>query len=159
MALHFVLDANQVGRPFLAEPSTAKRPAQFKISLASPYSPYDVHSDPFNAQAGTSTRVRVTPNVKVSADGLQGGLSIAQRECRFRDENENMKLFSNYSLVGCRFECMLENAHEVCGCTPWNYPYIASGNIEICDMFGSHCFAKRMGDVQTGESCNCESDW
>ena len=53
---------------------------------------------------------------------------------------------------------MLERAHTVCGCTPWNFPYIASGDIEICDLFGSTCFFDLMSDTGFGEQCDCPED-
>ena len=45
--------------------------------------------------------------------------------------------------AGCRFECMLQNAYDTCKCTPWNFPYIETGEMEICDMFG------RLKDIST----------
>ena len=54
--------------------------------------------------------------------------------------------FENKSIspqAGCRFECMLQNAYDTCKCTPWNFPYIETGEMEICDMFG------RLKDIST----------
>lgn len=53
---------------------------------------------------------------------------------------------------------MLENAYDVCKCTPWNYPSITSGNLEICDMFGATCFDEMMSQVFIGEQCDCPED-
>ena len=103
-------------------------------------------------------RVRITPGYTSSADGLQDGLTIEQRKCRYRDENEKMKIFSDYTRAGCRFECMLDNAYDVCKCIPWNYPYIVTGEMEICDMFGAACYEELMGQVFIGEQCDCPED-
>jgi hypothetical protein len=67
-------------------------------------------------------------------------------------------LLTHLAQAGCRFECMLINAHKQCDCTPWNYPYVVSGKMEICDMFGNACFNKLISDVSYGESCGCLSD-
>ena len=85
-------------------------------------------------------------------------LSLHTFLLRYRDENELLKIFANYTRNACRFECMLERAHESCGCTPWNFPYIGKGEMEICDMFGSTCFYDLMSDIGYGEQCACEED-
>ncbi len=152
----FILDANSVGRPN-PDPGT-KRAADFRVALSDAFSPFDVQSEPVYVKAGTTTRIRVTPEVTGSAVGLQDSLSVAERECRYRDENENMKIFNDYTRAGCRFECMLDNAFDICQCSPWNYPYIKTGDIEICDMFGTACFNEMMSQVAFGEQCDCPSD-
>ena len=152
----FILDANKMGRPYM-QPGDGG-PANFKISLSGIYNPFDVKSGAMSIRAGTITRVRITPAYTSSAPGLQGALDINSRQCRFRDENELLKIFANYTRSACRFECMLERAHESCGCTPWNFPYIGKGDMEICDMFGSTCFYDLMSDIGYGEQCACEED-
>ena len=53
---------------------------------------------------------------------------------------------------------MLQNAYDTCKCTPWNFPYIETGEMEICDMFGSACFNDMMSQVVIGEQCDCPED-
>ena len=53
---------------------------------------------------------------------------------------------------------MLQNAYDTCKCTPWNFPYIETGEMEICDMFGSACFIDMMSQVVIGEQCDCPED-
>ena len=152
----FILDAHKMGRPYM-QPD-ADKPSNFKISLSGIYNPFDVKSGAMSVKAGTITRVRITPAYTSSAPGLQGALGIDDRACRYRDENEMLKIFANYTRSGCRFECMLERAHGSCGCTPWNFPYIGKGEMEICDLFGSTCFYDLMADIGYGEQCACEED-
>ena len=54
--LHFVLDSNVVGRPYI-QPGN-RNPGEFKLALSDIYGPFDIRSDPLSVKAGTSTRVR-----------------------------------------------------------------------------------------------------
>lgn len=92
-----VLNSNLNGRPN-NEPGN-RRATEFKVALSNIYGPFDVRTDPVFIKAGTSTRVRVTPGFTTAAAGIQEGLSIADRKCRFRDENEKMKIFADYTRV------------------------------------------------------------
>ena len=93
----FILDANKMGRPFM-QPERTKA-ANFKVSLSGIYNPFDARSSALSVKGGTITRVRITPEYTSSAPGLQDALGIEERSCRFRDENELMKVFANYTRV------------------------------------------------------------
>ena len=54
--LHFVLDSNVVGKPYI-QPGN-RNPGEFKLALSDIYGPFDIRSDPLSVKAGTSTRVR-----------------------------------------------------------------------------------------------------
>lgn len=95
--LHIILDANTLGRPYMQPPSDTA--AVFHLGLSNIFSPFDVRSDPLRVTAGALTRVRITPEFSTSADGLESSLSIEARQCRYHDESETMKIFSNYTQV------------------------------------------------------------
>ena len=80
-----------------------------------------------------------------------------KRNCRFRFENENMKVFKEYTQKRCTFECQLQLAGEICKCIPWNYPHTSDGQL-VCDYMGVWCFNKVMSEPSTQEKCQCPND-
>ena len=83
-------------------------------------------------------------------------LSEVRRNCRFRTENQGLKLFKQYSQNSCMFECHLAMATQNCGCVPWDYPHFErSGLSDICDGWGRYCFESVMKDTNRGFA-NCK---
>ena len=83
-------------------------------------------------------------------------ISPTKRDCRFRNENQDMKLFNQYSQNGCMFECQIAMATKKCGCVPWDYPHLRkSGLSDVCDGWGKHCFEGVMKDA-TKRLANCK---
>ncbi len=60
-----------------------------------------------------------------------------------------MKLFVNYSINACQFECAMRNAAKKCQCIPWNFPRTDEEykTMAICDMFLTHYFLQEMKNV------------
>ena len=73
-------------------------------------------------EPGTSTMITVTPTVYEANENLKS-IPIEKRRCRFESENP-LKLFKNYSMDGCIFECLIEAAFETTKCIPWDYPHM-----------------------------------
>ena len=61
---------------------------------------------------------------KMSPNPNIANLSPADRECRFPHETQGLQILKVYTKEGCQFECSLRKARELCGCTPWNYPFV-----------------------------------
>ena len=61
---------------------------------------------------------------KITANPNIRDIDPASRGCRFPDEIEGLEILKVYSKAGCQFECMLKEAVERCGCTPWNFPVV-----------------------------------
>ena len=57
---------------------------------------------------GFINHITVKPT-EIEANGdIKHELTPLERNCRFSDElPDNMTLFANYSLEGCKFECMV----------------------------------------------------
>ena len=67
--------------------------------------------------------------------------SEERRKCRFRTENLDLKLFSQYSQSACRLECQVKMATSKCGCVPWDYPQLMKDNLlPVCEGWGRYCF-------------------
>ena len=71
---------------------------------------------------GHTTRIQVSATKTSSYPELLD-VDVDKRGCRFSKENDNMKIMTNYTEAGCRFECLLQLARDECGCSPWNYPH------------------------------------
>ncbi|CAH0407168.1 unnamed protein product [Chilo suppressalis] len=66
-------------------------------------------------------------------------LSVAQRRCRFPEEN-NLQHNSVYTYTMCRMECRIKLCLKYCQCIPHFYRKI--GDEKICDVAGMHCLGK-----------------
>ncbi len=99
----------------------AVRNEGFLISVGEPRNGFEVLRHGISAEPGFRTRIKVIPSQVVATDDLKS-LPLEARHCRynivlyvysiismhsnylrFPDENENMKLFKNYSLDACQF--------------------------------------------------------
>ena len=40
------------------------------------------------------------------------------------DKFEGAKFMNTYSQAGCTYQCYLEIAAKICGCTPWYFPRV-----------------------------------
>ena len=95
----------------------------FIISTHSPFNiPNVLEGFGIKIEAGTSTMITVTPTVYEANENLKS-IPIEKRNCRFEFEN-SLKLFQNYSMDGCIFECLIESAFEGTNCIPWDYPHM-----------------------------------
>ena len=74
-------------------------------------------------------------------EATKGQLSISQRKCRFPEENEILKIYSNYTKSGCLMECKIDYALRTCGCIPWDFPHFTL-NDPTCDEYGTTCFER-----------------
>ena len=88
-------------------------------------------------------------------------MSEERRDCRFRKDNHDLKLFSQYSQAACQFECQIEIATNKCGCVPWDYPQLAKDDlISVCEGWGRYCFEDVLMDTRKrlNECGNCLPD-
>ena len=99
-----------------------------------------------NVATGYLTNIKIDLS-KQDTDHNVRDLSVAERKCKFSDENDGLSTFKFYSKINCIFDCKLKVAEEVCGCRPWDYPIAHQTNDKlnikesrICDFFGSSCF-------------------
>ena len=99
----------------------------------------------------------ITPSQTITYENTKH-LTIAKRQCQFKDETYNSALFKDYRQVNCIFECEVETASNKCGCIPWDYPFL-NNSVAICDAFGRFCFKKFMEDPKTIKQCeHCAHD-
>ena len=81
----------------------------------------------FKVTAGTETDVIVSTNDLYSTDVVKS-IDLKKRKCRFGDEplknSEGAQFMNTYSQAGCTYQCYLEIAAKICGCTPWYFPRV-----------------------------------
>ncbi|KAL4705824.1 hypothetical protein ACJJTC_017801 [Scirpophaga incertulas] len=70
-------------------------------------------------------------------------LSVAQRRCRFPNENI-LQHNPVYSYTMCRMECRIRLCLQYCQCLPHFYRKI--GDEKICDVAGLKCLSKHKGN-------------
>ncbi len=131
------------------------------MSVGDTGSAFELVRQGITVKPGYRTRIKVIQSQVVATEALES-VSIGSRNCRFSKENENMRLFQNYSLEACQFECAVKNSRAKCQCIPWDFPrtdeeYNSTG---ICDLFGSYCFLEAMKNVSNyvDKGCNCIND-
>ena len=78
------------------------------------------------------------------------------RDCRFKDETQDLLIFEEYSIDKCYLECRLKIVEEKCDCIPWNFPSFP--NSTICSPLKNLCFEEFMSTISeeiTYQDCNC----
>ena len=88
-------------------------------------------------------------------------MSEERRDCRFRKDNHDLQLFSQYSQAACQFECQIKLATNKCGCVPWDYPQLATDDLlPVCEGWGRYCFENVLMDTskRLNDCGNCLPD-
>ncbi len=94
---------------------------------------------------------------QILADQEIGTLPLGLRHCLFPSENSHLELFNNYSKSACEFECHVKNAHDSCGCIPWDYPRLDRLSLPVCNETGTECFKVGYLDSALSAECDCPS--
>ncbi len=124
------------------------RSTNFLVSVGDTDSAYDLVRQAITIKPGFRTRIKVVQSEVIAASDLNA-IDIEGRKCRFPYENINMRLFNNYSLNGCQFECAMKKSKEKCFCIPWDFPRTDEeyNSTAVCDLVGSFCFLEEMKKV------------
>lgn len=73
----------------------------------------------------------------IENDAQTHSVSIAQRSCRFPDENHQLDVHSHYSYSACSVQCRKQRQLVMCNCTSHLMPNTAAA--AHCDMAGLRC--------------------
>ena len=95
------------------------------LSLHNPREPADtifIPSTSVRIPFGHSTTILITPKAREIDEKAKKGLKESQRNCRLREDTDNLDIFNTYTKVSCLFECKMHYAIKRCGCIPWNFP-------------------------------------
>ena len=134
-----------------------KPPLPFRISVHDPMSAADITGYSVEVKAGYISTFLITPS-QIVTSGDTKHIPIEKRLCRFKDENDKMILFKDYTKANCNFECKLKVAFKRCQCIPWDYPQLNS-SMATCDRFGRNCFKAAMIHSDTIKKCRfCKND-
>ncbi len=136
--LSIKLALNKYEKVIKASPSTQGPTPMFKVTVHDPYSPPDPRSEGVEVTPGHISTLLITPSQINTTESVKS-LPVQKRKCKFRSENDDMKIFSYYTQSGCMFECSLGIAADKCGCIPWNYPRFDPMH-DVCDYMGAECF-------------------
>ena len=143
--------------------------AEFHVSVHSPYDLADIRgiwSKKILIKTGYVTTLRVD-QVQTKTAEMARLMDEKKRGCRFNDENSELPNFHWYSKFNCLFDCSIEIATKICGCTPWNYPVLDKNvnklnvsSSRICDFFGNACFNQILENSHFASSCEtkCYND-
>ena len=105
--------------------------------------------------AGYHTTIKVQAMEVVPSQDMQK-LSYGERGGRFKDENEDLEIFSSYSQSACEFEYKLKIAEELCRCIPWYYPSkMDKLRYKVCDLYGNYCFKTAMNQIENVPEKTC----
>ena len=108
----------------------------------------------FTIPLGYSTTVYITPKAtEIDEDGEK--LPEEKRNCRLEKDNQNLGQYKLYTKEACLLECKINQAHQHCGCFPWNYLITKKEDFNFCDIYGNICFDTIMSDKSLEKACNC----
>ena len=135
----------------------------FNLGIHSTYDTADIRgwfNQILNIPTGYITKISVK-QVEIKADNSLRSIGKERRGCRFTEENEDLNSVKSYSKVNCLLDCKMEEAEELCGCRPWDYPSPDKPNnssfddrSRICDFYGTSCFNKIL---QENEESACHT--
>ena len=115
----------------------------------------------FDIKPGHKNIVALTGTVIKSAPELQN-LNPVARNCLFRSENPQLKIYRNYSQSNCLFECSLYFAQKTIQnkynashpCVPWYFP-TAETKPRVCNPWEAVEFLKLMSNVLKYDCQHC----
>ena len=149
----FSLDKHEM---YLPDRSTNDGVFWIGINTANTF--FDMSVAPTIVPQGYKTIITVKPTSVVSdKPDLETSLEPKERRCRFGYEiPQNMSLFSEYTMAGCRFECMYNYSLKECSCLPWDMPRPNGTVFEMCDSAGNDCFWNKMNNFSfMASDCFC----
>ena len=119
----------------------------------------------FQIRSGHNNIVALSATKVDATDSLRG-IDPANRNCRFPEENYNLKIYKSYSQSNCLLECSLFYAHRILNeksnasisCTPWYLPF-PDGEITLCDPWQAIEIGNLMfNNIPDGECSFCLPD-
>ena len=128
----------------------------FKVAIHDPAMPADLRSGGIEIEPGYLSTFLITPSQQLTLDPVKE-LEENRRNCKFRSENEGLKIFNEYTQTGCIFECQITHGLDKCGCIPWNYPHLGDPS-PVCDYMGAYCFEEVMAETEIIQNCDCPFD-
>ncbi len=131
-------------------------PAVF-LAIHDPSDMPNLKTEGMTIQPGMFYDIKVDPSLTMTdKSGL--ALDLNQRNCRSKDEKEDLKTFNIYSQTACIFECQLGNAMLMCNCSAWDYPVI-DPSVSLCrGHIANECFHNVMSTTATPKLCHCMND-
>ena len=115
---------------------------------------YDINLAPIELIAGKEYFIDVTPTgSKVSVD-FESMASENRRCLGTRDNLPKSATFKTYSKSGCKYECRIKMAQDLCHCIPWDFVDRNSSKAE-CDVFGRSCFFNALRNLSQSHNDEC----
>ena len=85
-------------------------------------------------------------------------MSVEKRNCKFRDDPHDLKLFQEYSREACKLECLAHKILQACQCLPWDF--LREENLQV----GVPCYGKKficpkaVVEENSNVGCDCPLD-
>ncbi len=137
------------------------------LSIHDPGHIPNLKSEGIVIKPGMSYEIRFSPTVTVT-DQSALMLDKETRNCRSKDENDELMLFKYYSQSACLFECKLSQAIRACNCSSWDYPRVEPSASICLDYYSYYmdetynientCFSSMMHNDTLETNCDCLND-
>ncbi len=95
---------------------------------------------------------------KLKSTDATRDIEIEKRNCYFNDEQDELKMFNQFSQKGCMFECLWQQALDRCGCVPWKYPRPDGISVNTCNPAGNYCWQFVLENGERLLNCSCPYD-
>ena len=84
-------------------------------------------------------------------------MPLVKRQCKFKDETHNLKLFHQYSRSSCLLECLLGRIKRKCNCLPWDMIRQQNETVLPCILHKLKC-PNEVISSSSDRGCNCPLD-
>ena len=150
-ALNFYL----MNLDFRREAQQGNKSPPFSVGISNKRDYLDMKSIGQATKPGYHTIRKVQAMEIVPSEDLHD-VPINKRKCMFPDENQALKIFSQYSQSACELECRIEKAAQTCQCYPWFMPRPRDTEHQtICSVYGNYCFQKVLTRNEVLKNCKC----
>ena len=134
-------------KPYISLPFNSES-LEYAIGISTNKSLIDQKRNIIRVLPGYQTVVKVIPQL-VGTSLKFNEMDVSSRKCKLPYETEGLRLITDYTRIGCEFECAVSKAISLCKCMPWYFPNNYT-NIPVCDAYGGHCFEESPGHCLVG---------
>ena len=116
----------------------------------------DFMGNPLRMKKMTKVFIKLHVEGTTTDESLRS-LPMEKRKCAFKEEHQQLELFTKYSRSSCLLECLIKRVKRKCKCLPWDLPRHKNETILPCILNKLHCpriVLQRFSD----KGCGCPLD-
>ena len=137
-------------KPYISLPFNSES-LEYTIGISTNRSLIDQKRNVIRILPGYQTVVKVIPQL-VGTSLKFNEMDVSSRKCKLPHETEGLKLITDYTRIGCEFECAVSKTISLCKCMPWYYPNNYT-DTPVCDAYGGHCFEEILSEETNYKEC------